>query len=195
MSVQPLTNEDLREMFRKTDRQLQKAARRIQEVARQQAETDRQMKAANRRFSDFSSKIGKVIEHMIRGNIVEQFRPFGYDVVEYARNLSFVNNKLSIRGEIDIVLFDGDVVILIEVKTTLEVSDVRRHLERLDEYRRFTDAKPWKSNKRFVGAVAGAVASEDAVRFAHENGLYAIVQSGKAVEIVPPPEWFKAKEW
>ena len=31
--------------------------------------------------------------------------------------------------------------------------------------------------------------------FAHENGMYVIVQSGEAVEIVQTPEGFKAKEW
>ena len=48
---------------------------------------------------------------------------------------------------------------------------------------------------RFIGAVAGAVVTDEAKDFAHENGMYVIVQSGKAVEIVPTPEGFKAKEW
>ena len=48
---------------------------------------------------------------------------------------------------------------------------------------------------RFVGAVAGAVVKDDAMNFAHANGLYTIVQSGEAVEIAPTPEGFLAKEW
>jgi len=35
----------------------------------------------------------------------------------------------------------------------------------------------------------------DAVKHAHENGLYTIVQSGKAMEIMPVPEGFTVKEW
>jgi len=49
--------------------------------------------------------------------------------------------------------------------------------------------------RRFIGAVAGAVVEGDAEAFAHENGMYVIVQSGKAVEIITPPEGFAAKEW
>jgi hypothetical protein len=43
--------------------------------------------------------------------------------------------------------------------------------------------------------LAGAVVEDDAKDLAHENGMYVIVQSGKAVEIVTPPEGFRAKEW
>jgi len=32
-------------------------------------------------------------------------------------------------------------------------------------------------------------------KLAYENGFYVIVQSGKAVEILPTPEGFVAREW
>jgi hypothetical protein len=217
MSEQVSYFEDIREMFWETDRRMRErdaafdqrmkeADQRTKEADQRMKETERQMKerdaafdrrlrATNKLFSEFGLKIGKIVEHMIRGNMAGQFQALGYEVAEISRNHYFENKKLNISGEIDVVLYDGDVVILIEVKTTLETSDVRKHIERLKEYRIFTDAKPWKSNKRFVGAVAGAVVTDEALKFAHENGLYAIVQSGRAVEIVQSPEGFKAKEW
>jgi hypothetical protein len=48
---------------------------------------------------------------------------------------------------------------------------------------------------RFIGAVAGAVVEGEAMQFAHANGLYVIVQSGEAMEIVEPPEGFQARKW
>jgi hypothetical protein len=177
--------EEIRELFRESDRKFKE----------QNEKFDRRMKAMDKRHAGLSSSVGKMIEHMIRKNIAGQFQALGYDVTEIGRNHSFENDKLGIRGEIDVVLYDGDVVILIEVKTTLEIYDVRKHIERLEKYRRHVDAKPIRDNKRYVGAVAGAVVSNEVINFAHENGLYAIVQSGKAVEIVPPPKGFKAKEW
>ena len=68
-----------------------------------------------------------------------------------------------------------------------------RHFERLKKYRRYADAKGDK--RRFIGAVAGAVVEGEAADVAHDNGMYVIVQSGEAVEIVTPPEGFQAKEW
>jgi len=91
-------------------------------------------------------------------------------------------------------LENGDVAVLIEVKTTLETADVRKHIERMEKFRRWTDAKG-VAPKRYIGAVAGAVIQEEAEEFAHENGMYVIVQSGDAVEIITPPEGFRAKEW
>jgi hypothetical protein len=38
-------------------------------------------------------------------------------------------------------------------------------------------------------------AEEELKDLAHVNGMYVIVQSGKAVEIITPPEGFVAKEW
>jgi len=177
----PLTYEGILEMFR--------------EIGRKQEKTDRQLKATSKKISALGSRIGEIIERMVSGNIVAKFRTFDYDVTEFSRNKIFENKKLGIRGEIDLFLEDGCVAILIEVKTTLETADVRKHIERLEKYRRYVDAKGGSDKRRFIGAVAGAVVTGEAAEFAQQNGLYVIVQSGKAVEIVTPPEGFTAKEW
>jgi len=36
---------------------------------------------------------------------------------------------------------------------------------------------------------------EEAATFAQENGMFVIVPSGEAVEIVTPPDGFTVKEW
>ena len=92
-------------------------------------------------------------------------------------------------------LEDGDVAILISVKTKLTTEYVHEHIEQLEKYRRYVDAKGNGDKRRFIGAVAGAVAPDDVVKFAQKKGFYVIVQSGIAVEIVPTPENFRAKEW
>jgi predicted AAA+ superfamily ATPase len=133
---------------------------------------------------------------MVKGNIIEKFQDLGYEDIDVCyQNITFGSRRLGTHGEIDLVLENGDVVILIEVKTTLETADVRKHIERIEKYRKHVDAKGNGNKKRFIGAVAGAVVEGDAADFAQENGMYVIVQSGKAVEIVEPPEGFKAKEW
>ena len=193
-----LTYEGILELFRETDRQMKETRIQMKEtdlkLDRLFAETDRQMKETGKKISALGSRIGEIIEYMVKGNIVAKFQKLGYEVNEYSRNKFFENKKLGIRGEIDLFLDDGEVAVLIEVKTTLETADVRSHIERLEKYRRCTDAKG-ANKRRFIGAVAGAIATDEAVRFAHESGLYVIVQSGEAVEIVTPPEGFQAKEW
>ena len=220
MSAQPLTLESVLEMFRKANRRMKKTERMIRETSAQMKDTERmiqenaeQMKETDRRLDQkfqetaeqikkthqdigfLGSRIGDIIENMVGGRIIDKFQALGYDVDDYVRKHAFQNKKLGIAGQIDLMLHDGDVAILIEVKTTLEIADVRKHLERMEKYRQYANAFGYGKHMRFVGAVAGAVIEGDAVDFAHANGLYTIVQSGEGVEIVPTPENFQAKEW
>jgi len=154
---------------------------------------ERQMKETDRKISALGSRIGEIVESMVEGNIVGKFQVFGYTVTKSSRNVKFGNRELPC-GEIDLFLEDGDIAILIEVKTTLETADVRNHIDRLERYRRYVDATG-HDKRHFIGAVAGAVIMGEAATVAHESGIYVIVQSGEAVEIVKPPEGFKAKKW
>jgi hypothetical protein len=220
MSAQPLTFEGVLKLITQQgdefDRRMKETERMIRENAAQMKETDRQMKETDRQMKEtdrivqetakqiektnqnvgaLGSRIGDIIENMVGGRIIDKFQALGYEVDDYVRKHAFQNKKLGIAGQIDLMLHDGDVAILIEVKTTLEITDVRKHLERMEKYRRYANAFGYGKHMRFVGAVAGAVIEGDAVDFAHANGLYTIVQSGEGVEIVPTPEGLQAKEW
>jgi hypothetical protein len=198
MSVQPLTYESVLEAIRESGREFRRdlaesSAKFDRDLAASQAAWERRSKELDKKISKLGSRIGEIIEHMIGGRIIDKFQALGYEIDQYSRNKIYKNKKLGIEGEIDMFLEDGDIAILISVKTSLETADVRRHMKHLEQYRQIADARGDK--RRFVGAVAGAVVKGDAKEFAHENGMYVIVQSGEAVEILPTPEGFKAKEW
>lgn len=186
----------MEESRRKFDRRMEESGRKFdRRMEESRREFDRMSKKTDKKISKLGSRIGEIIECMVEGNIVKKFQSLGYDVEECSRNKSFDNRKLGISGEIDLLVGDGDISILIEVKTTLEEADVLDHIERLEKYRRHADANGGKNKCRFLGAVAGAVVRKKAVETAFINGLYVIVQSGEAVKIVKPPDGFKAKEW
>jgi hypothetical protein len=195
MPAKQLTYEGVLKMFRKTDRK-------IRAVAEQQAKTERTVERMSTEVERVSTdlgrlgnRIGDIIEHMVGGgNIVEQFQALNYNVTEYSRNRIFGKGTKN-DGEIDLILEDGDIAILISVKTKLTTEYVHEHIEQLEKYRRYVDAKGNGDKRRFIGAVAGAVAPDDVIKCAQKKGFYVIVQSGVAVEIVPTPENFRAKEW
>ena len=179
MSTQPLTIEGIFEFLEKSSR-----------------EFDRRMKKTDKRISELGSRIGRIVENMVKGNIIEKFQALGYEDIDVCyERVKFGSRRLGTNGEIDLLLENGSVAILIEVKTTLETADVRKHIERIEKYRRHVEAKGRGDDRRFIGTVAGAVVEGDAVDFAVESGMYIIVQSGKSVEILAPPEGFRAKEW
>ncbi|GHT18398.1 hypothetical protein FACS1894189_6270 [Planctomycetales bacterium] len=189
MSTQqiPMSFEQLMQSFQESRQEMKERA--------EQYERERKKDRAewNRRFSEFSDRIGEIIEAMVAGDILTKFDKFGYNFTECNRRHEFRNNKLDIHGEIDLFLEDGDTAMLVEVKAKLEVEDVRRHIFRLEKFRRYADAKGDK--RHFVAAVAGAAVSANTIEFAHENGMYVIVQSGEAVKILKPPKSFKVAVW
>ena len=197
MSEQSLTYESILELFRESERERKEFSRewreRSAEFDRQMQETDLQIKEAHKKISALGSRIGEMIECMVEGGIVDKFQALGYEITQCARKYKFGLPKSVNWGEIDLYLENGDIVILSKVKTTLETADVRKHIERMEKFRRCADEKGDKH--RFVGAVAGAVVEGEAEEFVHANGMYVIIQSGEAVEIVPVPEGFQVKEW
>jgi hypothetical protein len=175
-----------------------------QETERQFKRTAAQLERTQKEIGNLGNNVGAMVENMIGEKIVEKFQALGINVTSpVRRNHSFLNTKIGVAGEFDLMLVDTDIIIIIEVKLNVEISDVRHFLEQIEEYRRHINAvgfvKPpfthLLPSTRFVGAVAGGVVDEKAMKFAHENGLFVIVQAGDAVEIAPRPEGFQPKKW
>ena len=183
----PLTAEVVFEMFREVKTMFQEMSR---ETDRKFQETAEQMKETDRKIGSLTSRIGEIVENMVGGDIVGQFQALNVAIKSHSRDKTFGTRGTSESGQIDVFLENGDVVVLIEVKTRLTDDDVREHIERMKKYRLYGEDK-----RRIRGAVAGAVVSDDVIKFAHRQGLYVIVQSGEAVEIIASPEGFVAKEW
>jgi hypothetical protein len=80
----------------------------------------------------------------------------------------------------------------VEVKTNLTTNDVKDHVKRMEKLRRYGDEHGDK--RRLLGAVAGAIASEEAKDFAVKNGFFVLEQSGDTIRI-SVPEGFTPKEW
>jgi len=196
MSEQQLTYEGVLEMFRETSRLIREQGAEFRQLMQERdAEYAQRAKATNKKIGDLTGSIGRVIEHMVAGdNIIKKFQALDYKIGDYSRNKKFGRDlPRDMWGEIDLFLENGDIAILIEVKTTLETKDVRKHMRTLEKFRRVSGIKGDK--RRFIGAVAGAVVKGDAEEIAHENGMYVIVQSGEAVEILSVPDGFQAREW
>jgi hypothetical protein len=190
-----LTYEGVLELIQRLTMQMAETDLKIQANAEQMKETDRKIQETNKAIGKLGSRVGEIVENMVAGNIVAQFRELGYKIKDRSENKVFGEEGTSASGEIDLLLEDGDIAILIEAKTTLKTDDVREHLKRLEKYRRHIDSGGSGEKRRYIGAVAGTVVTENVVNFAHENGLYVIVQSSRSTKILPPPAGFVAKKW
>jgi hypothetical protein len=90
------------------------------------------------------------------------------------------------------MLENGEFALAIEVKTQLNVGHVDEHIERMEKLRQYADDRG--DNRKFLGAVAGAVVAENVKEYALKKGFYVIRQSGDTVTIENPKD-FKPKTW
>ena len=160
----PLTADAIFEMFREVKQAIQAVAERQEKTDQQIQKNAEQMQETDKRIGSLTSRIGEIVENMVGGDIVGQFQALNVAIKSHSRDKTFGTRGTSESGQIDVFLENGDVVILIEVKTRLTDDDVREHIERLEKYRRYGDDK-----RRIMGAVAAAVVSDDVIKFAHRQ--------------------------
>ena len=85
---------------------------------------------------------------------------------------------------------------LVEIKANLTISDINKHITRLEKMRKWADlrgdSEP-KVRRRFLGAVAGIVVEKDEREYALNQGFFLIEPSGEDYTITSP--YNKPKEW
>jgi hypothetical protein len=82
-------------------------------------------------------------------------------------------------------------VLVVEVKSSLGVEDVKQLREDLGQFRQFF---PEYSQKQLYGAVAGIEIEEGADKYAYRQGLFVLAQAGEAVAILNASD-FEPKSW
>lgn len=166
---------------REARRKAAEMAKRFQEAeeARKQAEEERKRLDADRDrklerelyklYGEGDNRWGRLIEALVQGNVKKMFREAGIDVEDaLARRRSRIGG---IWREYDLVAVGESDAVVVEVKTTLRVADVRVFSERIGDFRkwRWDDARP-----RVWGALAYLSAEGNAARAAEEAGFYLI---------------------
>lgn len=150
------------------------------------------MAKMDRMMGRFGNTLGEMTEGLFSGDMRKQFKAIGYDFDVKSIRKEFSDNG-EIVAEADCWLENGDYVMAVEVKTDLRDRDVDQHLKRIERIRQNMDKK---GDKRIiVGALAVGIAKNDAIKYAHNKGLYVIVQSGENITIAETPKGFKAREW
>ena len=170
---------------------LDKTADRLDRITERQEETSQQIKEIGKRFGDFTNSFGDVVEYMIAPNLQEKFRDLGYDFQEASTKHKVHDKKNDIKFEIDVFLQNGDTAMLVEIKANLTISDINKHITRLEKMRKYADLRG--DTRHFLGAVAGIVVEDDEKEYALSQGFFLIEPTGENFFITPPHN--KPKEW
>ncbi len=125
-----------------------------------------------------TGSMGRFAENMVEPSAIRLFAKHGIELQHVSQR---VRGRNRWDLEIDVLGVGATVVMPIEVKFTLEVADVKEFLSNLT---RFFKVFPLYEGLKLHAAVAGMNIVENADRFAYQQGLFVIAQSGDGVEIL-----------
>jgi len=163
----------------------------LMENREQQKETDRQIKDINKRFGEYSNRLGEISEYIIAPNLREKFNELGFNFQKTSKNTEVADHQNNIIFEIDYFLENYNKAMLVEVKTKHISDHVNAHIERLEKMRKYADLH--EDKRSFLRAVAGVVIPDDIKELALNYGLFVIEPSGETFKITQPVG--NPKEW
>ncbi len=182
------TDARLDKRFAETDARLDKRFAETDALLSQRfAETDRQIRKLS---GELGMEWGRMVEALVEPAALRLFQDRGIEV-----RYVFRRAKAKIDGrvmELDLLLENGDTVVVVEVKSRLKRDDVDRFLERLAKFLEFFSRY---RGYRVYGGVAGLDVSADVARYAYRQGLFVINAVGDGVAQILNDEGFSPKDF
>ena len=162
-----------REQMKETNRQLRVSM----------AETDRQMKETDRRMKElqhlFTGHWGKLMESLTTGGLKLALKERNIEVTGISSNLDRTYNHQ--KREFDIVATNGKELVVVEVKTTLKLQQVRLFVKNLKNFKSYF---PEYKDKTVYGAMAYLKSNEGAGIYAEKQGLFILNPVGNIVKVM-----------
>ena len=159
--------DEIWKLFKETSAQFKETDARLSQQFKETGEQIRQLEGL------FGSQWGKMLEALVKPSALRLFQDWGVDVHRtYERSVSQINGRTM---ELDLLLENGNDVVVVEVKSTLKVADVQEFLVDLEQ---FLDFFPQHRDKFVYGAVAGLTIDEYADRYAYRQGLFVLSVTG-----------------
>ncbi|MCL2793564.1 MAG: hypothetical protein FWD87_10810 [Spirochaetaceae bacterium] len=193
-----------KELKKQEDERWKKAARQTEELkkqederwkkaARQTEELKKQIKETGRQIGKLGNRFGELAEHLVVPGIVKKFSGIGLNFYKVStRGGEFADPETrQVVAEVDIVLENKDTFMAVEVKSKLQKQDVDDHIARMKTLRRIADDD---DKRKYLGAVAGAIVTDEARNYARKSGFYVLEQSGDTMKLVVP-KGFVPREW
>ena len=190
--------EEIWELFKETDKKFKETDRKIDRISKDLEkrfkETDKKFKETDKNLTRlerlFTGQWGRLMESLFEAGITKLFQERGIEVWNVAQR---VRSERDGRGmEIDLLLSGERDVVVVEVKTTLKVEDVREFLE---DIKSFTVFFPQYKGSHLYGAVACLRVEEESDRFSYRQGLFVLKVGKEGLCTIANDPSFKPKDF
>ena len=169
--------------LRDLDRELKQSKKETEQMFRA---TDRKL---NKLIYSFEDQWGRLIESLVEGGLVVLMKSRGIDV--HRTSIRVTGDYKGKQYEFDIIANNGTEIVIVEVKSGLNVKKVKEFLEELSH------VKIWLheyKDYKVYGAVAFLKSNEESIKFAERNGLFVIKATGDSSRIINQED-FIARVW
>jgi hypothetical protein len=184
------TERVLKEQSLETERILKEQSLETERILKEQSlKTDRQITRLSQEIGNLGGKWGRFVENMVAPACETLFLNRQIPVHQVSQR---VRKRLDGKTlEIDVLVTNENHVLVVEVKSSLSVDDVKELIKNLTEFRQFF---PEYNHKQLYGAVAGIEIEEGADKYAYRQGLFVLAQRGENVAILNDTD-FQPKTW
>lgn len=180
-------------LFQETDHRFQETERLLKEQSleteKRFQQTDRQITRLSKEIGNLGGKWGRFVENMVAPACETLFVDRGIPVHQVSQRVK--KRKENQTLEIDVLVSNENHVLVVEVKSSLSVNDVKELIADLQKFREFF---PEYHQNQLYGAVAGIEIEEGADKYAYRQGLFVLAQSGESVAILNGAD-FQPKTW
>jgi len=182
-------SQEVSKVNKELSKQINAVDKQINAVNKQINAVNKQISAVNKQIGDLGGKWGRFVENMVAPACETIFLKRGIPVHQVGQRIKKRLNGQTL--EIDVLVTNADHVLVVEVKSSLGVDDVKALMEDLTQFRQFF---PEYNQKQLYGAVAGIEIEEGADKYAYRQGLFVLAQAGETVAILNNSD-FQPKNW
>ena len=115
------------------------------------------------------------MERLIYGDLISLLEEWNIPVEKVTQRKFLYRKNKSESDEYDLIAYNGDAIVVVEVKTTLTLGKVDRFIRKLKNFKK--EHREY-SDKIIFGGVGFLEAEGDSIRYTEQQGLFAIRSPG-----------------
>ena len=161
--------------FKETDGKFKETRKEFQDVAQRFKDTDKFIKNLSINIDGISKTQGEITEDYFF-NILKENKSIAelkFDNIE--RNL-YQYARHDLKGEYDIIMFNGDSVLIVEIKNKIRNKDINNL--KTKQIANFRELFPNYKDFKIYGAVAGFTIKDELVKKANDEGFFVLQKKG-----------------
>ena len=167
---------ELRKSFQKSVEERKRGEAELRESLKRVHEAQREtQKKLDQASGNFNNKWGEFLENFVEGDLPRLFQKWGMPVHWTTPRVRCRRGDNSVAAEYDLVISNGECIVVIETKTTVSENKLDVFTRKLQLFRQYF---PHYHDRKLYGGIAYMAAERELLDYAQDKGLFLIQAPG-----------------